>query len=256
VKEKFYDSLIEGGWLVGGMAEHFDAPGFAGISFENRILFRKLAQPEGAPPAPPPIEPIEPIEPAEVVAGALESPPSVPSNLPLPETPSAPLSPVSVSPAFADLARAAANKGLLNEALRHCEEAIRSDKLNPRHRYLRATILTELGALDEAEAAFGRTLYLDPEFILAHFALAVLANRWAKSMRAASICKTPPACWPIPIARLSFPVPMASRRPVLKVSSRPFRPRWPDGKRCRRFSDFFLQNLPSMPIPCAMRFGG
>ena len=35
----------------------------------------------------------------------------------------------------------------------------------------RGTIFEEQGALGEAAATFRRTLYLDPDFLLAHFAL-------------------------------------------------------------------------------------
>ncbi len=75
------------------------------------------------------------------------------------------------------LARLCANRGELAEALEWCNKAIAADKLNPSLHYLRATILQEQGATDEAKASLNRTLYLDPQFVLAHFALGYLAVR-------------------------------------------------------------------------------
>jgi len=75
------------------------------------------------------------------------------------------------------LARVYANQGKLAEALEWCEKAIAADKMNAGYHYLRATILQEQGSLAEARASLKRTLYLDPKFVLAHFALANLAQR-------------------------------------------------------------------------------
>jgi chemotaxis protein methyltransferase CheR len=78
------------------------------------------------------------------------------------------------------LARAYANQGELMEARRWCERAIASDKLISGLHYLRATILQEQGATEEAVASLKRALYLDPNFILAHFAMGVLKDRLDK----------------------------------------------------------------------------
>ena len=47
--------------------------------------------------------------------------------------------------------------------------------MNPGVHYLRATILQEQGALDEAGRSLQRILYLDPNFALAHFTLGTVA---------------------------------------------------------------------------------
>lgn len=73
------------------------------------------------------------------------------------------------------LARAHANQGNLAEALVWCDKAIARQKMNPRIHYLRATILQERGALDEAVRSLQRILYLDPNFALAHFTLGTIA---------------------------------------------------------------------------------
>ncbi len=79
------------------------------------------------------------------------------------------------------LARLCANQGRLGEAAEWCKRSIAADRLNPRCYYLYATIQEELGEIDEAIRSFQRTLYLHPEFVLAHFALGYLARRQGKS---------------------------------------------------------------------------
>jgi chemotaxis protein methyltransferase CheR len=75
------------------------------------------------------------------------------------------------------LARICANLGELAEARSWLEKAISKDKLNTGLHYLRAVILQEQGATEEGAFALKRTLYLDPNFVLAHFALGNLALR-------------------------------------------------------------------------------
>ncbi|SRR5712691_8956955 len=78
------------------------------------------------------------------------------------------------------LARVYANQGKLAEALEWCEKAIAADKLNAGYHYLRAVILQEQGAVEEALVSLKRTLYLDQEFVLAHLALGNISQRQAK----------------------------------------------------------------------------
>lgn len=70
-----------------------------------------------------------------------------------------------------ECARNCANQGRLDEAVEWCEKAIAADKMNPSHHYLLATILQEQGQHDIAIRSLMRALYLDPDFVLAHFAL-------------------------------------------------------------------------------------
>lgn len=73
------------------------------------------------------------------------------------------------------LARVHANQGNLAEALAWCDRAIARQKMNPGIHYLRATILQEQGALDQAVRSLQSILYLDPNFVLAHFTLGTIA---------------------------------------------------------------------------------
>jgi chemotaxis protein methyltransferase CheR len=79
------------------------------------------------------------------------------------------------APAVMLLARVHANQGNLAEALAWCDKAIARQKMNPGVHYLRAMILQEQGALDEAVRSLQRILYLDPNFALAHFTLGTIA---------------------------------------------------------------------------------
>lgn len=78
------------------------------------------------------------------------------------------------------LARVYANQGKLPEALAWCEKAVATDKLNPASYFLRAAVLLEQKDVEGARATLKRALYLNPKFVMAHFALANLAQRLGK----------------------------------------------------------------------------
>ena len=75
------------------------------------------------------------------------------------------------------LVRACANQGAWREAVAYCQQATLADPLNSRLYYLLATLLLEQGQENEALLSLKRTLYLDPDFALAHFTLANVARR-------------------------------------------------------------------------------
>lgn len=75
------------------------------------------------------------------------------------------------------LARTLANQGRLVEALKRCDEAIALNKLDASTHYLKGAILQEQGLMGDAAASLRRALYLDADFVLAHFALGNLAHR-------------------------------------------------------------------------------
>ncbi|MCI0533843.1 MAG: tetratricopeptide repeat protein [Verrucomicrobiales bacterium] len=77
---------------------------------------------------------------------------------------------------FSLLARALANQGKLSDALAWCDRWVAADKLDSSGHYLRAIVLQELGHNEEARRSLQRALYLQPDFVLAHFALANLAR--------------------------------------------------------------------------------
>lgn len=75
------------------------------------------------------------------------------------------------------LARTCANQGKLKDALKWCEDAIAIDKLNTSCHYLYASIHEEKGQNTEAIESLKRVLYLDHDFVMAHFALGNLTRR-------------------------------------------------------------------------------
>jgi chemotaxis protein methyltransferase CheR len=61
---------------------------------------------------------------------------------------------------------------------------VAADKLDASGHYLRAVVLQELGENDQARRSFQRALYLQPDFVLAHFALGNLADSHRKNNEA------------------------------------------------------------------------
>jgi len=88
------------------------------------------------------------------------------------------------SDALCHRARFYANRGDLIRAAKQCEEAIAANKLNPAAYYLLAMIQQELGQAKEAMHSLIRTLYLDPNLVLAHFTLGSLYLSDGKSREA------------------------------------------------------------------------
>ncbi len=82
------------------------------------------------------------------------------------------------------LTRALANQGKLTEALAWCNRWVAADKLNPSGHYLRAVVFQELGDDGQARRSLLRAVYLDPDFVLAHFALGNLARNDSQNDRA------------------------------------------------------------------------
>ena len=82
------------------------------------------------------------------------------------------------------LTRSLANQGVLDQALAASQRWIAAEKLDAAAHYLHAMVLQELGERTGARAALQRAVYLQPEFILAHFALGNLARAQARSAEA------------------------------------------------------------------------
>lgn len=169
VAGNFHRALVDGGWLIVSPVETSNAlfSSFTPAEFPGAALYRKAADAGSqqlvdghqvpllfeAAGAVPPLQPVFPAEPAA-------------ANLPVEQIPQA-----DERGLPSRMARSCANQGRLGEALEWCEQAIAADKMNPVHHYLLATILQEQGRHDIAIQSLMRALYLDPDFVLAHFAL-------------------------------------------------------------------------------------
>jgi len=81
------------------------------------------------------------------------------------------------APSLTLLGRIYANQGKLGDALTCCEQAISINKLDPDTHYLQALIQEECDMLELAVQSLKRTLYLQPDHVLAHFTLGYLVQR-------------------------------------------------------------------------------
>ncbi|HSI84778.1 MAG: CheR family methyltransferase [Candidatus Methylacidiphilales bacterium] len=191
---RMYHTLAPGGWLSMSPTEYMlqRLTGFAPRNFNGVSIYQKQEQAAPQAGAPAGLGILEP----RIVAPALASlPGSVQTTLPAPIVPLTvpaalkPVDPLSASKTLsarcALQAREAADAGRLTDALDLCREAIAADRINPALHFLRARVLEEIGRPEDAAVALGRVLYLDPEFIPAHFALGSLALRQDKKPQAA-----------------------------------------------------------------------
>lgn len=72
------------------------------------------------------------------------------------------------------LAKSYANINELQSARSWCEKAIATEKLNPEIYYLLSTIFQSDSKIDDAVKSLKQSIYLDAEFIMAHFTLGML----------------------------------------------------------------------------------
>jgi chemotaxis protein methyltransferase CheR len=98
--------------------------------------------------------------------------------------PPAPSSDAPGPSAFSLQSRALADQGKLTEALACSEQWVAADKLDAAAHYLHAMILQELGDRAAARRSLQRAVYLQPGFVLAHFALGNDARGGAHSPEA------------------------------------------------------------------------
>ncbi len=221
VIRNLHHALVEGGWLAVSPSEasHALFPQFVPVNFPGVILYQKcdakLRTAQRWTPAPlsatanfvaPAMEIPSPWAPLVQVVVPME-----PAPAPPPEEPArAETTPTSGATAeslyqqgryadavdmllasidqntsepvaFSLLARALANQGKLIDALTWCDRWIAADKLDPAGHYLRAVVLLERGDAEQARSSLQRSLYLQPDFVLAHFGLGNLARGRGKS---------------------------------------------------------------------------
>ena len=203
IGQRFYQSLVYGGWLILSPVEVASElyPQFKQTAFPAAIFYHKtkIAEPQAA------INKYQTPVPLQQLDGSTtpeqgSSPPSWVQNTELPLLPEAAKiknfieTTMGMFPQAVDLrqpavrkdkeefealfhtARSYANLGKLTEAASWCEKAIATNKLKPTAHYLLAMIYQELGEGPKAIRSLRRALYLDPDFVLAHFALGNLCT--------------------------------------------------------------------------------
>ncbi|MGR9115618.1 MAG: CheR family methyltransferase [Gammaproteobacteria bacterium] len=168
VVHNLYRSLADGGWLITGSIEgpyNLFVP-FAPVEFAGTILYQKRKALKQR------MEYIgDSVCPFDIVPvnTATTSPPAMPDFERASQRDGYEASDQHTE--FSLRARENANQGKLAEAAGWCEKAIALDKFNPGYRYLLATIQQEQGLNVEAVKSLKHALYLDPDFVLAYFAL-------------------------------------------------------------------------------------
>ena len=194
IGQNLYSSLVQDGWLMVGSCElsQFLFPQFASVYFPGTVVYRKGQKTPQKTVAPhlewnlaqelPAQESLTPAAGVEWFAVPIESSTNdlAPYVEPPAENPASTMAEIqekNTSSAMASSVRALANQGRLVEALTLCVKAIAADKLDHGLHYLHATILQELNHEDEAVVSLKRALYINPDFVLAHFALGNLAIR-------------------------------------------------------------------------------
>lgn len=224
IVKQLYNSLVDGGWLIVSPAEasHVLFADFANIRFPDAILYRRegaqpghRANPSFEPEALQPPNshfPATPIEIPSLPIDTVAPPVAKSETLPAATEKSSPATSVFETASavydqgnygaaaemleqliarqpddarsLALLARVYANQGRLTDAREQGRRAINADKLNPGCYYLSSRIAEELNLIEEASQALRKALYLDPDFIVAHFALGNLSRRQGRQSEA------------------------------------------------------------------------
>lgn len=197
-------SLVAGGWLAVSPAETSQVlfGDFEQVNFPGAIFYRKddgrqrpapAQVPAALPPPAPAAAPAAPRAPAPTPGPPALAPAAVARMLcehgRYAEAADTLLQSFARQPpdrqSYSLLARALANQGQLAPALDWCERWIAADKVDPAGHYLRAIVLLEQGDEEQARTSLRRATFLEPDFVLAHFALGNLARRQGREAEAA-----------------------------------------------------------------------
>jgi chemotaxis protein methyltransferase CheR len=179
--ENLRHALVDEGWLAVSPSECSQAlfSRFVAVNFPGSTLYRKGNVEERGPSIwPPPSDTV-----AECAAPAFDA--SQPLTQPSRPQTSPVSSQVAQGPrAFSLLTRASADQGHHADALAWSERWIASDRIDSAAHYMHAMILQEMGEREAARNSLHRAVYLQPDFVLAHFALGNLARAEARTTQA------------------------------------------------------------------------
>jgi chemotaxis protein methyltransferase CheR len=174
IADRFYECLVPGGWLIVGASETnseiFDR--YETISLPGTIIYRKPARAEVT--EPPPASPPPVDQPAGRVRTRQRRPRFTPGS-----TPEVTTAEVSVE-ALCREARRLAKSGESEAAISCCDRAIAQEPLAFPPYYVRALLHLGEGDVEASRDDLRKTLYLEPDFILGHFALANLYDQEMK----------------------------------------------------------------------------
>jgi chemotaxis protein methyltransferase CheR len=195
IANRFFQELSEDGWFVVSSSELSSGvfPQFTPVNFPGAVLYRKTKNGSAHP-----LSSVAFLT-TEVSAKVVTKKDPRPSSILFNPSILQPLS--SEASAKEDLhsivktpeesytekilaIRFLANQGYLSEALSLCNEAIASYKLSSGLYFLRASILQELDKSSEAIASLKQVIYIDPDYIMGHFALGNLFIRQGNAKNA------------------------------------------------------------------------
>ncbi len=182
------EALLDGGWLIVSPAESalvthpaLVAENFSGLTLFRKSPARRHVHPTLAKPADKPTTPAKPTASRAAVAPAENPPPPYEEIHSLYQQARYAEAERMATQRLADdqgdvrtmqlMLRLHAGRGDLAAAREWAEKAVNADRLDPVAHYLVAVIAQEQGQADDAIPALRRALYLDADFILAHFAL-------------------------------------------------------------------------------------
>jgi chemotaxis protein methyltransferase CheR len=194
---QFHECLADGGWFVVGHSEPNVElfRGFETVNAPGAVLYRKLSasaapQREWTPPELPELP--------EITRPVVMPPTESLAFAPLPQ-------PASVEAASAEIATAIAapnqtspapnqtlatirellDRGECAAASELCCEQLATGQLNPRLQFYFALVKEQLGEHEESARALRRAIYLDRNFVLAHYYLGLLSQKCRQSSAAA-----------------------------------------------------------------------
>lgn len=198
IVNKFYQCLVDGGWLLVGHAEH-NADWFAKyrtVMAAGAVCYQKVEHATESVSRPPTF----------TVARAF---PQIPANLPVPSATGGAVCrtentdpaagkprPVrhdryvsasdehrranersSISPTELARIRELADRGELEAARSHCCQLLDTHQLDPTAHFYRALIAEQLGERDIAKQSLSRAIYLDRNYVLAHYYLGLISQK-------------------------------------------------------------------------------
>ena len=168
---QFREALAQGGWFLVGAVEHnlethnaFQALNAGGVT-----LYRR-----------PKSDPPEPVA-QPLLQPASTPPPKTPAKAPAAQRGAGP---PELKPPSIEGLRQLADSGDWTRAVPYCDCLLARDGLNPAVYFYRALVLEQVGVRAAAERSLRQAIYLDPNFLLAHYYLG-LALASEKRPRAA-----------------------------------------------------------------------
>lgn len=185
---QFHECLVDRGWLLVGHAEccvdFFRS--FHTVNVPGAVLYQKG---QTGPPCGDPFPTVMGgTERSGLSKGGMPAAQVVPTKLRSqnteakrrPTSRAAPKQPATKLTAVAERLpeiRATVDRAEWQQAARFCNELIAIDRLNPAAHFYHAIALEQMGQHVEAECALRRTIYLDRQFVLAHYHLGLLLQK-------------------------------------------------------------------------------